>query len=132
VSNQVRTDRAGIVDYFAHFLPNKPRGRIVRSMVSVLDADTAIDTGTYRFTLVKDGKQQQIDARYTFVYEQRDGRWLTTPLLCRRADPPARPCRAHRMDLLGMRRGRRHVRQRCGRAGGPCPWRPVRLRRCGW
>ncbi|HCT77100.1 MAG TPA: DUF4440 domain-containing protein [Micromonosporaceae bacterium] len=76
VSNQVRTDRNGIVDYFQHFLEAKPRGTIITSVVSVLDPDTAVDTGTYRFALVKDGKQQQVDARYTFVYELRSGRWL--------------------------------------------------------
>jgi uncharacterized protein (TIGR02246 family) len=44
--------------------------------IDVLDADTAINTGVYRFTLTKDGKQQQVRARYTYVYELRDGKWL--------------------------------------------------------
>ncbi|MFD4676688.1 SgcJ/EcaC family oxidoreductase [Lentzea sp. NPDC058450] len=76
VSNQVRSTRAEIVDYFEHFLLNKPSGTILDSHVAVLDADDAIDAGTYRFALTKDGKASTVDARYTFVYEKIDGKWL--------------------------------------------------------
>ena len=76
VSNKVRTDRAGIVDYFTHFLQSKPQGVIKESHVAVLDRTTALDTGVYVFTLVEDGKQRQVEARYTFVYELRGGKWL--------------------------------------------------------
>jgi uncharacterized protein (TIGR02246 family) len=72
----VRTDRAGIVDYFTHFLRNKPQGEIKMSTINLLDLTTAIDTGVYVFTLTQDGKQQQVEARYTFVYELRRGKWL--------------------------------------------------------
>lgn len=76
VSNEVRTDRAGIVDYFTHFLENKPAGVIKKSYVDVLDQTTAIDTGVYVFTLTQDGEQREVEARYTFVYELRGGTWL--------------------------------------------------------
>lgn len=76
VSNEVRRTRAQIVDYFTKFLQSKPQGTIEDEIVDVLDADTAINTGVYRFTLTKDGKQQQVRARYTYVYELRDGKWL--------------------------------------------------------
>lgn len=76
LSSEVRTDRAGIVDYFRHFLEGKPRGTITRSEIRVLGHDTAVDSGTYRFSLLKDGKPAQVDARYTYVYQKRDGRWL--------------------------------------------------------
>ncbi len=76
VSNQVRTDRAGIVNYFQEFLKKKPQGKITSSFVNVLDDDDAIDTGTYTFSLTVDGKQKTVPARYTFVYELRDGKWL--------------------------------------------------------
>lgn len=76
VSNQVRSTRAEIVDYFEHFLQGKPSGTILDSHVAVLDADDAIDAGTYRFALTKDGKATTVDARYTFVYEKIDGKWL--------------------------------------------------------
>jgi uncharacterized protein (TIGR02246 family) len=76
VSNQIRTDRAGIVDYFTEFLKKTPRGAITQSVVDVLDADDAINTGTYTFTLTVDGKTKIVPARYTFVYELVGGKWL--------------------------------------------------------
>lgn len=76
VSNKVRDNRAEIVDYFEHFLQGKPQGTILDSHVAVLNADDAIDAGTYRFALTKNGKPTTVDARYTFVYEKIGGRWL--------------------------------------------------------
>jgi uncharacterized protein (TIGR02246 family) len=76
VSNKVRTDRAGIVDYFTHFLQSKPQGVIKESHINVLDRTSAIDTGVYVFTLTQNGKQRQVEARYNFVYELRGGKWL--------------------------------------------------------
>ena len=76
VSNQVRSTRAEIVDYFVKFLKSKPSGTILDSHIAVLNADDAIDAGTYRFALTQDGKPTTVDARYTFVYEKIDGKWL--------------------------------------------------------
>lgn len=76
VSNQVRSTRAEIVDYFVKFLQSKPSGTILDSHIAVLNADDAIDAGTYRFALTQDGKPTTVDARYTFVYEKIDGKWL--------------------------------------------------------
>ncbi|WP_202971138.1 SgcJ/EcaC family oxidoreductase [Saccharothrix sp. ALI-22-I] len=74
LSNNVRSDRAEIVDYFEHFLENKPQGEILERHVKVLGSNSAIDTGTYRFTLGKDGSK--VDARYAYVYEKVNGKWL--------------------------------------------------------
>ncbi|MEU1849610.1 SgcJ/EcaC family oxidoreductase [Streptomyces sp. NPDC019990] len=79
VSDNVRTDRAEIVDYFEHFLRNKPVGTKVESVVSVLDRNTVIDTGVYEFALTdpETGAKKTVKARYTYAYEkQADGRWL--------------------------------------------------------
>lgn len=38
--------------------------------------DTAVDTGTYTFWIVRDGKQEPVPARYSLVYHNRDGKWL--------------------------------------------------------
>ena len=77
VSNKVRTDRAGIVDYFQHFLENKPAGKTVQTSVKVLDSDSAIDTGVYEFTLTDPdtGAKRVVEARYTYEYEKRGGQW---------------------------------------------------------
>nr|WSZ15652.1 SgcJ/EcaC family oxidoreductase [Streptomyces canus] len=77
VSNKVRTDRAGIVDYFQHFLEKKPVGKKVQTVINVLDSDSAIDTGVYEFTLTDPdtGAQRVVEARYTYEYEKRGGQW---------------------------------------------------------
>ncbi|MFC4466224.1 SgcJ/EcaC family oxidoreductase [Streptomyces xiangluensis] len=77
VSNKVRTDRAGIVDYFEHFLQNKPVGKKVQTIVNVLDSNSVIDTGVYEFTLTdhETGEKKVVEARYTYEYEKRDGKW---------------------------------------------------------
>jgi uncharacterized protein (TIGR02246 family) len=78
VSNKVRSDRAGIVDYFEHFLANKPVGKKIQSHVNVLDSDSAIDTGVYEFTLTDHdtGVKRVVEARYSYTYEKIDGKWL--------------------------------------------------------
>ena len=38
--------------------------------------DIAINTGTYTFLEVRDGKEIVRPARFSFVYRNRDGRWL--------------------------------------------------------
>jgi uncharacterized protein (TIGR02246 family) len=76
LSPQIRTTRAGIVDYFAHLLPSKPQAVITQEMITVLDRNDAINTGLYTFTLTQNGAQQQVPARYTFVYQRTDGEWL--------------------------------------------------------
>jgi len=77
VSNKVRTDRAEIVDYFDHFLPNKPVGKKIETIVNVLDSNSAIDTGVYEFTLTdpKTGDKRIVEARYTYTYEKINGQW---------------------------------------------------------
>lgn len=37
--------------------------------------DTAVDTGTYTFSEVHDGKEILRPARFSFVYRHHDGRW---------------------------------------------------------
>lgn len=77
VSNKVRTSHAEIKEYFSHFLESKPRGVINEREVRVLDEDSAVDAGTYTFTLTNaDGSTRKLPARYTFVYEKRNGKWL--------------------------------------------------------
>ncbi|MEU3353732.1 SgcJ/EcaC family oxidoreductase [Streptomyces sp. NPDC037389] len=77
VSAEIRKTRAARVDYFRHFLENKPVGRIQERVINILNRTSAIDTGLYEFTLTdKHGHRSKVDARYTFVYKLRGGRWL--------------------------------------------------------
>ncbi|GHE45481.1 SgcJ/EcaC family oxidoreductase [Streptomyces capitiformicae] len=77
LSNKVRTNRAGIVDYMEHFLENKPVGKKVETHINVLDSNSALDAGVYQFTLTdkKTGTKRVVKARYTYEYEKRNGVW---------------------------------------------------------
>ena len=74
LSNQPRTDDAGRIDYFEHFLENKPVGAINTRTVQ-LGCNNATDTGTYTFTFADNSK---VEARYTFTYAWVDNQWLIT------------------------------------------------------
>jgi uncharacterized protein (TIGR02246 family) len=72
VSNEPRTTREGITDYFASFLKNKPQGTI-RSGSTMSGPNWAEDAGVYDFTMGADGSS--VVARYSFVYVKEDGEW---------------------------------------------------------
>ncbi|GHD60305.1 hypothetical protein GCM10010317_052450 [Streptomyces mirabilis] len=78
VSNKIRDTHAEIVDYFEHFLENKPVGKKIETIVNVLDENSALDTGLYEFTLTDPdtGAKRTVEARYTYEYEKRGGKWL--------------------------------------------------------
>ena len=76
VSNIPRTNREEIADYFKHFLEKKPVGTINHRTVR-LGCNKITDAGIYTFRVVdKEGAASDVPARYTFVYENRDGQWL--------------------------------------------------------
>ncbi len=77
VSNQPRTDGAGIKDYFVHFLERNPQGTIESRTIRI-GCNTASDVGTYAFRLSgkPPGTIETVKARYSFIYELRDGKWL--------------------------------------------------------
>lgn len=60
------------------FLPRSPRGVVTESHVDVIDADHAVNSGLYDFTVTDPGTgaTSVVPARFTFVYEQIDGEWL--------------------------------------------------------
>ncbi|MFE3068726.1 SgcJ/EcaC family oxidoreductase [Streptomyces sp. NPDC059247] len=77
-SPRIRTNHAEITDYFEHFLLKKPRGEKIRSVITVLDQNSALDAGLYRFHLTDPatGVTKPVEARYTYMYEKRGGEWL--------------------------------------------------------
>jgi uncharacterized protein (TIGR02246 family) len=72
VSDTPRTNPAEIRDYFVKFLKAEPQGKIDRRIIKI-GCNVAQDVGTYTFKF-KDGKQ--VHARYTYVYEFENGKWL--------------------------------------------------------
>lgn len=79
VSNKVRFDDAGKVDYFTAFLKLKPFGTINQNYVRFLSQDktTAANSGIYTFKLTQaDGSIKKVKARFTFVYSKdAEGQW---------------------------------------------------------
>jgi uncharacterized protein (TIGR02246 family) len=77
VSNKPRTDPAAIKDYFVHFLEQNPKGTIDSRTIHI-GCNTAYDVGTYTFTLSGNtpGSTQTVKARYSYIYELRDGKWV--------------------------------------------------------
>ncbi|MEW1695368.1 SgcJ/EcaC family oxidoreductase [Streptomyces sp. NPDC093249] len=77
-SPRIRTNHAEITDYFEHFLLKKPRGEKIRSVITILDENSALDAGLYRFHLTDPatGVTKPVEARYTYMYEKRGGEWL--------------------------------------------------------
>ncbi|BBP44935.1 hypothetical protein THMIRHAS_03080 [Thiosulfatimonas sediminis] len=74
VSNVPRVNHAEIEDYFHHFLESKPYGTIISRNLKQ-GCNKLTDAGVYEFKVIKDGKPQVVPARYTFVYEFRNGEW---------------------------------------------------------
>ena len=72
ISNTPRTNHPEIRAYFVDFLKKNPHGSIDRRFVKI-GCNYAQDVGIYTFTL--EGGQT-VQARYTYVYEYRNGQWL--------------------------------------------------------
>ncbi|WP_397457609.1 SgcJ/EcaC family oxidoreductase [Pseudomonas asplenii] len=71
VSNKPRLSDAERIDYFEHFLANKPMGTIDSRTIRI-GCNEAIDTGTYTFAF-KD--MSSVSARYTFTYAWNGQDW---------------------------------------------------------
>jgi uncharacterized protein (TIGR02246 family) len=75
VSKQVRHNRTQIRQYFEQFLKLQPVGTMKEENIKIF-CDIAIASGRYDINLIKNGKPEQVKARYTFVYQKIDNNWL--------------------------------------------------------
>jgi uncharacterized protein (TIGR02246 family) len=76
VSNVVRSGHELIKDYFVDFLKLKPQGRIIERFIDIINDNTVADNGVYEFTLIKNGKAEEVMARYSFIYKKINGKWM--------------------------------------------------------
>jgi uncharacterized protein (TIGR02246 family) len=76
-SNAQRTTYAEIRDYYFNFLQREPRVRNESRKIRI-GCNVVTDVGVYSFTLngPVPGTVATLRARYTFIYEHRDGDWL--------------------------------------------------------
>ncbi len=77
VSPTIRDNPAAIRDYFKGLptMPSEFKAALGEQRIRVF-GDIAINSGTYNFASVRDGKPTNVAARFTFVYRNRNGRWL--------------------------------------------------------
>ena len=76
-SPTLRDNPATVRDYFNILRAVPPSYKAVLGEQRIrVYGDIAINTGTYTFSEDRDGKSISRPARFSFVYRNRDGRWL--------------------------------------------------------
>ena len=77
LSPTLRADRAALRDYFVTAFKVLPGLKVVfgDQLIRVYDG-TAVNTGYYTFSYVKDGETKSLPARYSFTYVKSGERWL--------------------------------------------------------
>ena len=76
-SPTLRDNPTAVREYFniLRTVPPSYKAVLGEQRIRIYD-DIAINTGTYTFSEVRDGKEIVRPARFSFVYRNRDGRWL--------------------------------------------------------
>ena len=76
-SPTLRDSPAALRDYFniLRTVPSSYKAVLGEQRVRIY-GDMAINSGTYTFSEVRDGKEITRPARFSFVYRNRNGRWL--------------------------------------------------------
>jgi uncharacterized protein (TIGR02246 family) len=77
LSPKVRADRAALRDYFVAAFKVLPGLKVTfgDQLIRVY-GDTAVNTGYYTFSFIKDGQTKSLPARYSFTYVKGGGQWL--------------------------------------------------------
>ena len=77
LSPKMRADRTAMRDYFVTAFRVLPGLKVAfgDQLIRVY-GDTAINTGHYTFSYIKDGETKSLPARYSFTYVKRGDNWL--------------------------------------------------------
>ena len=77
VAPTVISTPAGIRQYFERVCSSNPKPKVVlgEQLLRVY-GETAVNSGSYTFTVFPAGQPLQFPARYSFTYRKKDGRWL--------------------------------------------------------
>jgi uncharacterized protein (TIGR02246 family) len=91
LSPTVRQGPAALREYFVAAFKALPGHRVsFGDQLIRVYGDTAINTGYYTFSYVKDGERKTIPARYSFVYVKSDRGWLIVDHHSSAMPPPLR------------------------------------------
>ncbi len=75
MAKKVITDHDGLMEYFTFFGSFLPTVSMVEEHVIEIAEQSYLHCGVYRFTLTMEGAEQQVDARFTMVWQKIDGEW---------------------------------------------------------
>jgi len=91
ISPTLRDTPELIRDYFKG-MPGQPQARVAIGEHRIrVYGDTAVNTGLYTFSNVRDGQPTTFPARFSFTYRQRDGRWVIVDHHSSAVPAPPRP-----------------------------------------
>lgn len=77
LSPKLRADRTALRDYFVAAFKVLPGLKVAfGDQLIRLYGDTAVNTGYYTFSYVKDGETKTFPARYSFTYVKNGDNWL--------------------------------------------------------
>jgi len=76
VSQIIRQGHDLIQDYFIGFLKKNPVDCIVREPIIRIFDEIAINSGYYTFVFENNGERVNAEARYSFVYQLQNGKWM--------------------------------------------------------
>lgn len=76
LASDYRTNPSSIHKYFEHFLKKNPIGYIIEEKIQPIDDNNYIHSGLYNFNITKNHKQEEVSARFTFVWQRsKNGPW---------------------------------------------------------
>lgn len=75
LAQKVITDREGIETYFTFFDTFSPSLSMVEEHVMPLAPQSYLHCGVYRFKLTIEGAEQNVDARFSMVWQNIDDEW---------------------------------------------------------
>jgi uncharacterized protein (TIGR02246 family) len=77
ISPTVRSDRAALREYFVSAFKALPELKVAfgEQLIRVY-GETAVNTGYYTFSFVRDGERKTLPARYSFTYVKQGSTWM--------------------------------------------------------
>ncbi len=77
LSQKILINENNGLDAYFHKLTSHPNIHCTpQKLITRMYKETAINTGLYTFSFTDHGKTVKIPARFTFVYEKENGKWL--------------------------------------------------------
>ncbi len=75
--SQILRDTPALIRAYFSVMPQRPDQRVTITEQRVrVFGDLAINTGAYTFSNVVEGRTTTSPARFSFVYQRRNGRWM--------------------------------------------------------